>query len=113
VHEVYGDTLASETSRTPCNGQLINAALGSQVSGDQRTDSMDVRFHIWPLICAPVSLIHEWEVIINHHVNLKNIDSPGNHIRRNEDLKIDYLTRAQNAKLLLGSPCLVLHGSYR
>lgn len=85
VHEVDGDTLASESTRTTC----INLVRGCKTDdGGLRTDTVDVCLDVDLCIAlvpriAPIQ--HELQIIVNDHVDLRNIDSPRNHIRRDKD----------------------------
>ena len=48
------------------------------------TNAMTVSVNIGPIFL----IVHEWQVIVDDHVNLLDIDSTGNDVRCDENLKI-------------------------
>lgn len=58
----------------------------------EHTNTMQIGFHVWFITgwwCS--TLVHQWYIIINHHVDLWNVDTTSYHVGRNQDLDIGEL----------------------
>ena len=91
VHEVHRDTLPAKPARTSCcaSSQLLREEASP---GMFRTYPVDVRFNIRneihpivnPRLLLP--LAHHRQVVVHHHVHLRDIDTTGNDVRGDQHL---------------------------
>lgn len=88
VDEVDRDTLATKTTSSSYNAQPISQTNVSshEHSNRVRTDTMDIRLDIRPLISVLVPLVHERQVVVHDHVDLHDIDTTRDNVSRDEDL---------------------------
>lgn len=47
---------------------------------------MDIRLNIGSLVSTLDTLIHQWQIVVNDHVHLEDIDSSCNDVRGDQDL---------------------------
>src|SRR6266851_1035895 len=75
----------------PGKPRVPSTGVVSSYCGRERTDAVDVRLNIWPRVSTPtcsLAIIHKWQVIVHHHIDLQYVDPAGNHVRRNQDLLV-------------------------
>ena len=88
MHEVDRDSLASKATRSsyPSSNQH---RIYTQPK--LPTNPVDIRLDVWPLILREfVPLVQQRQVIVHHHVNLQNVDTPSNDVRGDEDLLLAF-----------------------
>lgn len=78
----------------------------------RHTDTVDISLYIRSLISAFDTLIYQGKIVVDHHINLKDVDPSGDDIRGNQNLKIQLLLHLANT-LKKNKPSLDLHGTDR
>jgi len=47
---------------------------------------MNIGLDIWPLVLGLATLVHEWQIIVYDHVDLKYVDTSGDDVGSDQDL---------------------------
>ena len=62
----------------------------------RHTDTVDISLNIRSLIGVFDTLVYEGKIVVDHHINLKNVDPSGDDIRGDQNLKIQLLLHLAN-----------------
>ncbi len=57
----------------------------------RQTDTVNISLDIRSLIGAFDTLVYQGKIVVDHHINLKDIDPSGDDIRGNQNLKVQFL----------------------
>jgi hypothetical protein len=66
---------------------------GTQLTLDEnkiykgRTYAVNVCFDVWSIIKILVTLVQKWQIVVDNHIDLQDIDTPCDNVGRNKDLR--------------------------
>lgn len=89
-----------QNDQSGLEGKNCQWRKGTQRISELPTNTVDVRLNIRFCIIAVLiaPLIHQWQVIVHYHVNLHDIDTTRNDVRRDKDFFVSF-TEAVNDRV--------------